>query len=275
MINAESAPDMLETVVGLLLPLTPLALCILAASLWRRQLRPRLQPLPPPRDRSGGLLALFLVGWVGTQTIYALVAGLRGGLPDTLGPVLALQSGANLVAVAAVVLLARRTPGGPAALGLRPRRPLLDPPAALLAWLIVLPILAAGAWLNQAALEWLELPTGIQDHLQRFLAEGDAATPWPWLAMVLVIPFCEELVFRGALYGGLRRLVPAWAAMLLSGLVFGLSHDPQVMLPVAALGVMLAWLYERTGSLAAPTLLHGLQNAATLALATWFPESLT
>jgi hypothetical protein len=255
-------------------PLLLLGIGAVGLGLWRALLSGRVRPLDAPEDDRPQLLALFLAAWLGAQLVTAMVVANRGGVPEDLDGLLALQAGSNLVSVVLVLALARWVRGGNRALGLVPRRPLLDAPAAVVTWLAVLPVLAACAWLNQAALDWLGLPTGVQDHLERFLADGGAEAPWPWVAMVLVIPACEELVFRGAFYGGLRRLVPPWSAMLLSGLVFGAAHDPRVIVPVAAFGVALAWLYERTGSLLAPTLLHGIQNLSTLLIATLAPESL-
>lgn len=79
----------------------------------------------------------------------------------------------------------------------------------------------------------------------------------------VIAPFFEELQFRGFLYNALRRYLPtAWAAML-SGLVFGAAHfSALAIVPLACGGVVLALVYERTRSLAATTIAHGLFNAA-------------
>ena len=114
----------------------------------------------------------------------------------------------------------------------------------------------------------------LQTAMQRFLAEEDARNSiLAWSAMVLVIPACEELVFRGALFGGLRRVLHPMAAMLISSLLFGAMHGFTYMLPTAALGFVLAFLYESTGSLSVPILFHGLHNGLTLTMANLSPES--
>jgi membrane protease YdiL (CAAX protease family) len=64
-----------------------------------------------------------------------------------------------------------------------------------------------------------------------------------------------------------------WAAAALSGAVFGLLHytDPDsigVVPQLAVLGVLLAWLYERTGSLWPPILLHVVNNAIAFVVVT-------
>lgn len=84
---------------------------------------------------------------------------------------------------------------------------------------------------------------------------------------VLVVgaaPLSEEVFFRGFFFGGLRGRLPFWAAAAISGVLFGLVHIPSGVAqapPLAVLGILLAWLYERTGSLGPPILMHAIQNA--------------
>ena len=96
------------------------------------------------------------------------------------------------------------------------------------------------------------------------------------LLMCVVAPVAEETIFRGFLYGHLRRsigLVPIPAA-LLSGLVFALMHaqaweslrlSTSVLylvapLGMAAIGALCALAFESSGSLVPAILLHGLWN---------------
>ena len=84
------------------------------------------------------------------------------------------------------------------------------------------------------------------------------------ILVVLAAPPAEEVFFRGFLFGGLRGRMSFWPAALISGLLFGLVHLPGGALqvpPLAVFGVLLAWLYERTGSLWPPILMHAIQNA--------------
>lgn len=84
------------------------------------------------------------------------------------------------------------------------------------------------------------------------------------ILVILAAPFAEELFFRGFLFGGLRGRMSLWPAALVSGLLFGLVHLPGGVLqvpPLAVFGVLLAWLYERTGSLGPPIFVHMIQNA--------------
>jgi membrane protease YdiL (CAAX protease family) len=76
-------------------------------------------------------------------------------------------------------------------------------------------------------------------------------------------PLVEETFFRGALFGQLRRGLPALLAAVITGLVFAVIH-PQGFAGVpaiAALGFNFCLLREWRGSLIAPITAHALHNA--------------
>ncbi|WP_101294210.1 CPBP family intramembrane glutamic endopeptidase [Halegenticoccus soli] len=94
------------------------------------------------------------------------------------------------------------------------------------------------------------------------------------VTLLLVGP-TEELLFRGVVQGLLRRAFGAASAIALASAVFGLVHVFGVTgtpgqrlvyaLVAALLGVVLGLLYERTGNIALPALVHGGYNAVLFA----------
>jgi hypothetical protein len=101
------------------------------------------------------------------------------------------------------------------------------------------------------------------------------------LVVVLVLgsvtaPFAEELFFRGVLFGLLRRRQPLLVAYLVSGALFAAAHLVPARMNAAQmaglaigiffLGSLLAWTYQRTGSLYPGMLAHALNNATGLIL---------
>lgn len=77
----------------------------------------------------------------------------------------------------------------------------------------------------------------------------------------LLAPAAEELLFRGAIYGWLRRRVPVPAAVGLVGLTFALAHLAPPLLPVLfAFGVATCLVYEFTGSTLNSFAMHCAQN---------------
>ncbi|MBI3929564.1 MAG: CPBP family intramembrane metalloprotease [Armatimonadetes bacterium] len=85
------------------------------------------------------------------------------------------------------------------------------------------------------------------------------------LLVALVGPAFEEFAFRGILYRSLRENLSRWAAILSSGTVFAVVHaDAGGLLPLLALGVLFAYIYDLRGNLWSSFLSHGLWNGTTL-----------
>jgi membrane protease YdiL (CAAX protease family) len=90
-----------------------------------------------------------------------------------------------------------------------------------------------------------------------------------WLTAGVMAPLIEELVFRGALYGHLRRRWNAVISASVVGLIFAMIH-PQgwTVIPVlATIGFVLAMLREWRGSLVASFTAHGVHNTAIVIIA--------
>jgi uncharacterized protein len=89
------------------------------------------------------------------------------------------------------------------------------------------------------------------------------------LIIVIAAPLTEELFFRGFFFAGLRSRWSLWPSAIVSGAVFGLVHaptGPTAAIPLAGLGVGLAWLYERSGSLWPSITAHFLNNALAISV---------
>ncbi|MDP3234894.1 MAG: ABC transporter permease subunit/CPBP intramembrane protease [Myxococcales bacterium] len=105
-------------------------------------------------------------------------------------------------------------------------------------------------------------PESLVKGLEQMLTLGDPSLPlWVVLLGVAVTPaICEELFFRGVMLSGLRRL-GLWPAVLISSLLFGFAHASIYrMLPTLALGLMLAALAWRSGSILPSMIVHAMNN---------------
>jgi uncharacterized protein len=108
------------------------------------------------------------------------------------------------------------------------------------------------------------------------LQEGPLAFVVLLIAASVIAPFFEELFFRGFLFGVYRRRQPLWLAYLVSSVLFTIPHlqptrmnvNQMVGLSVGIfmLAMLLAWVYQHTGSLYPGIIAHALNNATGLVL---------
>jgi len=78
---------------------------------------------------------------------------------------------------------------------------------------------------------------------------------------VCAAPVFEEFIFRGLIFGGLRRSLNLPLSALGSAALFAVVHPPFSMLPVFVLGLGTAWVYERRKMLLASMMTHAVYNA--------------
>jgi membrane protease YdiL (CAAX protease family) len=82
---------------------------------------------------------------------------------------------------------------------------------------------------------------------------------------VIVAPICEEVVFRGFMYGATKKYAGIWGGGIFSAIIFACAHgNLQALLPLFILALFLTWLYEKTGTIWAPIAVHLCFNAATV-----------
>lgn len=84
-----------------------------------------------------------------------------------------------------------------------------------------------------------------------------------FVVLVIVVPLCEELIFRGILYGKLRSAkLPVAANIFFVSLLFGVAHGQwNVGIDTFALSLVLCTLREYTGSIWSGFLLHAIKNS--------------
>ncbi|MDH6535488.1 CPBP family intramembrane metalloprotease [Parabacteroides sp. 52] len=94
------------------------------------------------------------------------------------------------------------------------------------------------------------------------------------LAVVIVGPIMEELLFRGTFMRlFMQKLSPA-QAIFVSALIFGLVHgNPAQVVNAFFIGLLLGWIYYKTGSLLPVILIHILNNGASVFLMRYYPDA--
>ncbi|WP_409217538.1 lysostaphin resistance A-like protein [Prosthecobacter sp.] len=85
------------------------------------------------------------------------------------------------------------------------------------------------------------------------------------IAAVVIAPLAEEVLFRGFVYGVLKRYTDAPFAALASSLMFAIIHNHVgSLLPLWMLALLFCLAYEITGCLLVPMILHAIFNAVSI-----------
>jgi membrane protease YdiL (CAAX protease family) len=214
--------------------------------------------------------AAVLAGIAALLVTILIAGGIAGAIdPDieTLGARLALQATLAISLIAVAVGAARRAGGGVPpgeALGLRrPRRSPWGP--AVLAYVIYIACAIAIAVAIEPEQEDITRELGF--------GEGGLGNLVAGLLIIAVAPVSEEIFFRSFFFGGLRSRMPFVAAAVIAAAIWGLFHytGPDswgVVLQLSVFGVVLSWLYERTGSIWPPIAVHAVNNAIAFSILT-------
>jgi membrane protease YdiL (CAAX protease family) len=133
------------------------------------------------------------------------------------------------------------------------------PPVAALGVFVVNGIYSVA--MRAMGLEWLAPDQELDD-----LFDTRVLLPLIGFFTLITAPLAEEIFFRGFIFPGLIGRLGVWGAALASGLFFGAVHITSVdtlglVIPLGAIGVFLALLYARTGSLWVSIGTHFLINA--------------
>lgn len=81
------------------------------------------------------------------------------------------------------------------------------------------------------------------------------------LAVGIIGPICEEIIFRGGAMNALRRESNPTVAIIISGLVFGIVHGiPLQILYASVIGIILGIVFHSTKSLLSVIIIHIVNN---------------
>ncbi|MEE9558981.1 MAG: CPBP family intramembrane glutamic endopeptidase [Candidatus Brocadiales bacterium] len=145
----------------------------------------------------------------------------------------------------------------------------------LLRYAVVLPVILASGFLVELMTKNAGITPEHQAVVQRFLEERSYFGVAAILAFgILIGPVTEELLFRGFLQPALRDVLGGVKAILFTSFLFALVHfNLYIFIQIFILGLLLGYLYEKTGTLAAPVAVHILHNSVSLCALLWIKQS--
>jgi sodium transport system permease protein len=111
----------------------------------------------------------------------------------------------------------------------------------------------------------------IEAVLAHFSALVSAQPLWAVLLLLAILPaVCEELAFRGFIFGGLLRQGGVLRAILVSAVFFGFTHTVlQQSIAASIMGLMLGLIAWRTGGVICTMFVHAINNILSISLG-WF-----
>jgi membrane protease YdiL (CAAX protease family) len=176
-----------------------------------------------------------------------------------------------------ILLKAGFARGGLRALGAAPSPVFRHVKLALVAFPAALAIVFA---VNQLCIVMTELagqpvPESGHSMLQRITSSRDSlAVVMMCFSAIIVAPIAEEFVYRGLLQSALLNWVgkeKRWLVIFGTAIIFGGIHAGvapwQAVIGLTVFGVILGWLYEKTGNLWPSILVHMMFNIVNICLA--------
>lgn len=212
-------------------------------------------------------LSVSLLAWFAGAAVVALVAaGLHGWFGqslENLNPSIANLCGQIISALVALALLGlvvtKRFKAGWQQLGFYKFKPL----QALLLIAIATVLLLLATVIAYALVAKLAPSVNLdQEQVTGFdSARSSLELALAFVGLVVVAPFVEEIVFRGFMLPAFAQSFGFAGGAVATSLLFGLAHwQVNVAIATFVLGLLLAWLYKRTGSLWPAILFHSLKN---------------
>ena len=127
------------------------------------------------------------------------------------------------------------------------------------------PMVAALLALMQFQWDWVRaLRRIVEDHLLPLFSN---AGPAAIFAVALMAGVGEELLFRGVIQAGLEGFIGPVTALVVASLLFGVAHalTTAYFILTCLMGFYLGWLYQATGNLLVPIMVHFLYDWIVLA----------
>ena len=123
---------------------------------------------------------------------------------------------------------------------------------------------------------WLIDMSGIINIFTRFKEVADSlyggSIIFEFIAMVIIAPLLEEILFRGIIFARLREYMSVKVAIVISALIFGIIHGNVVQgIYAFIIGICLAYIYERYNTLLAAVLFHMSANLMSVIMTEYEP----
>lgn len=125
---------------------------------------------------------------------------------------------------------------------------------------------------------WLDEQLGVDlsENAEKMLSQM-MGNPLGYLAVGIMAPLAEEVVFRGAVLRTLLKMMEDkwhWIAILISALIFGAFHGNMAQFVHGTLiGLLIGWMYYRTKSIVPGLVFHFVNNSIAYVMYNLMPNT--
>jgi len=139
---------------------------------------------------------------------------------------------------------------------------------AVTGYISLLPVLLVILVITFVAARMFEYKPPLQPIVKVFMEEKQTGILWLSAVFAAVFgPVAEEIFFRGFMYPAIKRITGGIGAVIITSVIFAALHAHLAgFMPIMALGILLAYLYEKTGSLASSMAVHIMHNLSMVCL---------
>ncbi len=136
----------------------------------------------------------------------------------------------------------------------------------IVGYIATVPILIVLLAITAAVANLIKYVPPKQPVVDLFLKEKDVAfLTYTSIFAAIVGPIIEELFFRAFMYNAMKKSIGIFWSMLITACVFAALHTHIIgFLPIMVLGILLAYLYEKTGTLVSSVTVHTIHNFTML-----------
>ena len=140
-------------------------------------------------------------------------------------------------------------------------------PWSVMLWSVIAAVgtIVPSGWMME---QMPDLPNIVEQEFTMLLSNR-----WGYITIGLLAPVAEEVVFRGAILKSLLTKYRPWLAIVLSAVIFSIGHLNPAQMPHAFLiGLLLGWMYWRTGSILPGMAYHWANNSAAYVIYNIYPN---
>lgn len=135
--------------------------------------------------------------------------------------------------------------------------------------LMIIPLVLAFNLVTEPLYSWMKMPQFIKELFEKMNETSIVG----FLTVVIFAPILEELFLRGIVLRGLLVRYSPSKAIIWSAVIFGFMHlNPWQAIPAILVGILMGWIYYKTGSLILTIFIHFINNGFSFLVMSILPQ---